>query len=102
MASNDIRLTSKDFYNTEDLIPDAVMESDDLANIKRLAGITDANVPNLQEYKGEGSYSTMGSVGNKDAMEKVNYQNNNNIQPGTPEWFRLWFSKPGLTGEQPF
>jgi hypothetical protein len=25
----------------------------------------------------------------------------NNIQPGTPEWFKLWFSLPYMTGEQP-
>ena len=24
-----------------------------------------------------------------------------NIQPGTDEWFQLWFSKPLLTGEMP-
>jgi hypothetical protein len=35
-------------------------------------------------------------------MEKVNYQQDNNVKPGTPEWFRLWFSKPYLTGESPF
>jgi hypothetical protein len=23
-----------------------------------------------------------------------------NIQPGTPEWFKLWFSLPYLTGEK--
>jgi len=35
-------------------------------------------------------------------MEKINYQNEHNVQPGTTEWFRLWFSKPYLTGEKPF
>jgi aryl-alcohol dehydrogenase-like predicted oxidoreductase len=25
----------------------------------------------------------------------------NNIRPGTPEWFKLWFSLPYLTGEKP-
>jgi hypothetical protein len=24
-----------------------------------------------------------------------------NIRPGTDEWFKLWFSKPYLTGEKP-
>jgi hypothetical protein len=24
-----------------------------------------------------------------------------NIQPGTPEWFQLWFSLPYMTGEKP-
>lgn len=98
-----IKLTSGDFYTTQDIIPDAVMESDDLANIKRLAGLTpNLNTGALQEYKGEGTVSTEGSNISKTAMEKVDYQNEHNIQPGTPEWFRLWFSKPYLTGEKPW
>jgi hypothetical protein len=36
------------------------------------------------------------------AMEKIQHQQENNIQPGTPEWFKLWFSKPYLTGEKPW
>jgi hypothetical protein len=24
-----------------------------------------------------------------------------NIKPGTPEWFKLWFSLPYMTGEKP-
>lgn len=28
-------------------------------------------------------------------------QRKHNIKPGTPEWFKLWFSLPRLTGEQP-
>jgi hypothetical protein len=24
----------------------------------------------------------------------------NNIKPGTPEWFQLWFSLPYMTGEK--
>jgi hypothetical protein len=33
--------------------------------------------------------------------EKAEIQREKNIQPGTDEWFRLWFSKPYLTGETP-
>jgi hypothetical protein len=36
------------------------------------------------------------------ANEKIQYQNTHNIQPGTPEWFKLWFSLPYLTGEKPW
>ena len=99
-----IKLTSSDFYKTEDLIPEAVLdENDPLLDMQRLAGLTPGlNTGALQEYKGEGSVSTEGSNVSKTAMEKVNYQNNNNIQPGTPDWFRLWFSKPYLTGEKPW
>ena len=74
---------------------------DELDQIKQLAGITQ-NVGRLQEYKGYGSVQTDGSNMSITANEKIQYQNNNNIQPGTQEWFRLWFSKPYLTGESPF
>jgi len=30
------------------------------------------------------------------------YQRKKTIQPGTESWFRLWFAKPGLTGENPY
>lgn len=33
--------------------------------------------------------------------EKAELMRKNNIKPGTPEWFQLWFSKPYLTGEKP-
>jgi len=74
---------------------------DDLDQIRQLAGITQ-NIGRLQEYKGEGSVSTEGSNMSVTANEKIQYQNKNNIQPGTPEWFQLWFSKPYLTGEKPW
>ena len=34
-------------------------------------------------------------------MEKQQLEKQHNIQPGTPEWFRLWFSLPYWTGEKP-
>ena len=73
---------------------------DELDQLKQLAGVQ--NVGRLQEYKGEGSVQTNGSNMSITANEKIQYQNNNNIQPGTPEWFQLWFSKPYLTGEKPW
>ena len=33
--------------------------------------------------------------------KKSQYQKKHNIQPGTDEWFKLWFAKPKLTGENP-
>jgi len=103
MASNQIHLKSSDFYSTEDLIPEAVLDdADPIHDMKRLAGLTDLNAGRLQEYKGPGTVSTEGSNISKTAMEKSNYQKEHDIQPGTPEWFRLWFSKPYLTGEKPW
>jgi len=98
-----IKLTSSDFYSTEDLIPEAVLDANDpIVDLRRLAGM-EGNAGKLAEYKGYGSPTRLeGSNPSITAVEKINYQNNNNIQPGTPEWFRLWFAKPYLTGEKPF
>ena len=74
---------------------------DDLDQIKQLAGISQ-NIGRLQEYKGEGTVSTEGSNMSITANEKIQYQKEHNVQPGTPEWFQLWFSKPYLTGEKPW
>jgi hypothetical protein len=74
---------------------------EELDQLRQLAGITQ-NVGRLQEYKGVGSVQTDGSNMSITANEKIQYQNTNNIQPGTPEWFQLWFSKPYLTGEKPW
>ena len=73
---------------------------DEIDQLRLLAGTQ--NVGRLQEYKGYGSVQTDGSNMSITANEKIQHQNNNNIQPGTPEWFQLWFSKPYLTGEKPF
>jgi hypothetical protein len=59
--------------------------------LKRLAGIT--------SYKGFTPYE--GSNISKTGTEKAELMKENNIQPGTDEWFKLWFSKPYLTGEMP-
>jgi hypothetical protein len=75
---------------------------DDLDQIKQLAGIS-GNAGKLAEYKGYDTPTRIeGSNPSITAVEKINYQNNNNVQPGTPEWFQLWFSKPYLTGEKPW
>ena len=75
---------------------------DELKDIQRLAGLTDLNKGELQEYTGEGSVKTEGSNISKTAQEKANYQRDHNVEPGTPEWFKLWFSKPYMTGEKPW
>lgn len=33
--------------------------------------------------------------------EKGELMKKHNIKPGTPEWFKLWFSLPFMTGEKP-
>ena len=63
----------------------------DLEQLKRLAGIKDpaTHTPSVGENV---SHS---------ATEKAQYQRKHNIQPGTQEWFMLWFARPYLTGEIP-
>lgn len=60
---------------------------DSLDDLKKLAGV------NQTSYGEEMSqHSTnLGQI-----------QRERNIRPGTDEWFRLWFSKPKLTGETPY
>ena len=62
----------------------------DLKTLKTLAGIdTSDNQPSIGE-----NLSHTGT-------EKAQYQRKHNIQPGTDEWFKLWFARPKLTGENP-
>ena len=64
---------------------------DAIAELQKLAGI--------KSFKGLTTYE--GSNISKTATEKVNLMKENNIKPGTDEWFQLWFSRPYLTGEPP-
>ena len=69
---------------------------DELDQIKCLAGIT--------QFKGYTPYSIDGLQGSNISLtgtEKAKLMRENDIKPGTPEWFRLWFSRPYLTGETP-
>lgn len=69
----------------------------ELSELKRLAGI--------DEFKGFVKYDPEDPYGGSNVsitgMEKKELEKKHNIQPGTPEWFKLWFSKPYLTGERP-
>jgi hypothetical protein len=60
-----------------------------IAELQRLAGIT--------EKKKSKSLSNISYTAN----EKAKIMKKRKIKPGTPEWFKLWFSRPYLTGEKP-
>ena len=67
---------------------------DELAQLKRLAGVN--------AYKGLQAYdinegSNISITGN----EKGQLMKKHDIKPGTEAWFKLWFSLPYMTGEQP-
>ena len=67
---------------------------DDIQQLKLLAGIGNRAV--MQEYRGFAG-SNISVTGN----EKGELMKKHDIRPGTEAWFKLWFSKPYLTGEQP-
>ena len=67
---------------------------DDLDQLRLLAGIGNRAV--MQEYKGFAG-SNISVTGN----EKGELMKRHDIRPGTEEWFKLWFSRPYLTGEKP-
>jgi hypothetical protein len=64
---------------------------DEIKTLQRLAGIN--------EFKGYQPFG--GSNISITGMEKQRLEKEHDIKPGTPEWFKLWFSKPYLTGEKP-
>ena len=67
---------------------------DSIDELRRLAGIGNRAV--MQEYRGFPG-SNISVTGN----EKGELMKKHDIRPGTEEWFKLWFSKPYLTGEKP-
>ena len=67
---------------------------DDIQQLKLLAGIGNRAV--MQEYHGFAG-SNISVTGN----EKGELMKKHDIRPGTDEWFKLWFSRPYLTGERP-
>jgi len=71
----------------------------ELKIVQYLAGL--GGEARLQEYRTHTAEVNKGSNITVTAMEKVRLMKENNIQPGTPEWFRLWFSRPYLTHEKP-
>lgn len=56
-------------------------QNEDIARLKKLSGINE-------------NMSITGT-------EKRKIEKKNNVEPGTDEWFKLWFSLPYLTGEKP-
>jgi hypothetical protein len=70
---------------------------EEITRLKKLAGIYQPynTKDNIVDADDESNISITGS-------EKRKLEREHNIQPGTPEWFKLWFSLPKLTGEKPY
>jgi len=71
--------------------------SDELDDIRKLAGLDHfiQGGKNVDWSKWTGS--NLSITGN----EKGKIQREKNIKPGTEQWFKLWFSRPDLTKENP-
>lgn len=89
---NQHRFTARDFVpDGESGLPDAVLSDDDLQELQRLAGVNPLTERKKQKSDDQENISHT-------AMKRVDYMKRHNIQPGTDEWFALWFSRPYLTG----
>jgi len=88
------RITSETFRTPGDdpSIPDAYIDPVELARIKKLAGIDELGI---MEKSGDSVVD--GHIGSNNAE----YQRKHDIRPGTDEWFKLWFARTSLTGENP-
>lgn len=93
------KVTSQDL--NQDSPDDCYLDPNDpIHELKALSGLGGlGGQARLQEYRAQ----QMGSYGQEISAEgtrKAELMRQHNIQPGTPEWFKLWFNKPLLTGEK--
>jgi hypothetical protein len=70
-------------------LPDDVAKAVD--DMRKLAGIPKHS---KIDYGVESPLSAAGTA-------KGEYMRQHDIAPGTDAWFKLWFARPGLTGEDP-
>jgi len=75
---------------------DCVLPPDDYAHeLKRLQYLGGlGGEARLQEYRAHQNAVNKGSNISVTGTEKAQLMKQNNIKPGTPEWFKLWFSRP--------
>jgi hypothetical protein len=78
-------MTAYTGMKTVEMPPDKELDSID--DLKRLAGVTGTSYGETISQNG----TNFGQI-----------QRERNIKAGSEEWFRLWFSKPLLTGEKPY
>lgn len=94
------RITSE--HINQDSSDDAFLAPEDplheLKVVQYLAGL--GAEARLTEYRAkQNPINTLENI-SATGSEKRRIERENNIQPGTPEWFKLWFSLPYLTGEK--
>ena len=64
----------------------------------------DMSLDELKRWSGSGKITGENTIGPDlhSAAKKHEFMRENNIKPGTDAWFKLWFAKPHITGEDPF
>ena len=64
----------------------------------------DMTLDELKRLSGAGKITGETTVTPNSALatQKAQYMRENNIRPGDKEWFKLWFARPDITGENPF
>jgi len=95
------RVTSENI--NQDSADDCYLDANDPVNeIKVLQYLGGINAQGrLYEYRMKNQEKAQGSNISVTGNEKGELMKKHNIKPGTPEWFKLWFSLPYLTGERP-
>ncbi len=91
-------VTSTDL--NQDSPGDCYLSPDDpIQELKILSGLGGlGGQARLSEYKAKSYGETFGESG----QEKADIMRKKNIRPGDPNWFKLWFSLPYMTGEKPY
>jgi hypothetical protein len=89
------RITTQDINQSSE--DDCYLAPDDpIHELKALSGLGGlGGEARLHEYR-----ASLGSNVSVTGNENGRIQREQNIKPGTPEWFKLWFSLPYMTGEK--
>jgi hypothetical protein len=96
------RITSENSQQMDSTDDCILPENDYIHELKRLQYLGGLGAETrLHEYNAHQNAINKGINISVTAMEKVKLMKENDIQQGTPEWFKLWFSRPFLTDEKP-
>jgi len=81
------RIDGEEFHQADEI------DKEQIERLRKLAGLT----LGTGNEKGD-----MDSPLTHGGSERGKYQKAHDIEPGTEDWFKLWFARPKLTGENPY